>query len=186
LTIERVLTVPNKKDIYNLILSGTTKTPLHSEQEIYDYINSIDIHTFLGINEGEMINCILPDHKDNTPSAHIYTTDSGTQVYKCFGCDKARTIIGLVEELAHCKRHDAINFIKKVYNIELVQSDWVKEQKELMIESANYLDTECFLQALFGQNCKTFLDIVACPNWTKLQCLGWQQTYQLRAIADII
>lgn len=29
----------------------------------------------------------------------------------------------------------------------------------------------CFLQALFGQSCKTFLDIVACPNWTKLQCL---------------
>lgn len=31
--------------------------------------------------------------------------------------------------------------------------------------------SECFLQALFGQSCKTFLDIVACPNWTKLQCL---------------
>jgi hypothetical protein len=26
----------------------------------------------------------------------------------------------------------------------------------------------CFLQDLFGQSCKTFLDIVACPNWTKL------------------
>ena len=30
----------------------------------------------------------------------------------------------------------------------------------------------CFLQALFGQSCKTFLDIVACPNWTKLQSVG--------------
>ena len=29
----------------------------------------------------------------------------------------------------------------------------------------------CFLQALFGQSCKTFLDIVACPNWTKLQSI---------------
>jgi hypothetical protein len=30
----------------------------------------------------------------------------------------------------------------------------------------------CFLQVLFGQSCKTFLDIVACPNWTKLQRRG--------------
>ena len=29
----------------------------------------------------------------------------------------------------------------------------------------------CFLQQLFGQSCKPFLDIVACPNWTKLQRL---------------
>jgi hypothetical protein len=30
----------------------------------------------------------------------------------------------------------------------------------------------CFLQVLFGQSCKIFLDIVACPNWTKLQSGG--------------
>ena len=24
----------------------------------------------------------------------------------------------------------------------------------------------CFLQDLFGQSCKTFLDIIACPFWT--------------------
>ena len=30
----------------------------------------------------------------------------------------------------------------------------------------------CFLQPLFGQNCKTFLDIVAYPFWTKLQRVG--------------
>lgn len=35
-----------------------------------------------------------------------------------------------------------------------------------------YNDYGCFLQAFFGQSCKTFLDIVACPNWTKLQSVG--------------
>lgn len=135
----------NKKDIKNLILSVLDSSyECKSEQQVYDTINSIDIHSILGINDGEMINCILPNHNDNTPSAHIYTTDSGTQVYKCFGCGKALTIIGLVEVLARCKRHVAIKFIKEVYNIKLIQSDWVKEQKELMIQSANYLDTEEF------------------------------------------
>lgn len=145
LIINKLKVSPNKKDIYNLILSGRTfSCKFTSEHEVYEYINSLDIHTFIGICEGEMINCILPDHKDNSPSAHIYTTDNGTQIYKCFGCDTTLTIIGLVEEIAQCKRHVAINFIKHVYNIELVQSDWVKQQKELMIQSANYLDTEEF------------------------------------------
>ena len=44
----------------------------------------------------------------------------------------------------------------------------------------------CFLQVLFGQSCKIFLDIVACPNWTKLQSLGWLHINQPKAIADII
>ena len=37
---------------------------------------------------------------------------------------------------------------------------------------------DCFLQALFGQSCKTFLDIIASPNWTKLQSLDWQLSCQ--------
>ena len=37
---------------------------------------------------------------------------------------------------------------------------------------------QCFLQALFGQSCKTFLDIIASPNWTKLQSLDWQLSCQ--------
>lgn len=38
-------------------------------------------------------------------------------------------------------------------------------------DPAHIIDPDCFLQALFGQNCKIFLDIVACPNWTKLQSI---------------
>ena len=49
-----------------------------------------------------------------------------------------------------------------------------------------YFYVTCFLQVLFGQSCKTFLDIVACPNWTKLQSLGWLRINQPKAIADII
>jgi 2C-methyl-D-erythritol 2,4-cyclodiphosphate synthase len=46
--------------------------------------------------------------------------------------------------LAGCKRSEAIEFIKSVYNLQLVQSDWVKQQQQIMIDSANYLDTEEF------------------------------------------
>ena len=33
---------------------------------------------------------------------------------------------------------------------------------------------ECFLQVLFGEKCKIFLENVASPNWRKMQGPGWQ------------
>jgi len=113
-----------------------------SQQEVYDYINSIDLQEYLGVYG--YVNCILPEHEDHSPSAHIYTTDDGTQIYKCLGCNKAYTIISITEKLARCKRSEAIEFIKKVYNIELVESDWTKQWKQKMIDSASYLDSEDF------------------------------------------
>jgi len=136
-SLKRVL---NKE--YTLLSS--TLFSCESEQKLYDYINNIDLCEFLNIDEGYAFNCILPDHEDSTPSAYIWTTDDGTQIYKCFGCGKALTIIGLVEELAQCKRSQAIEFIKEVYNIQLKESDWVKEQKEIMRQNAIYLDTNEF------------------------------------------
>lgn len=137
----------NKEDI--LPSSITPYFQLHdsqkifkSQKELYDYINSIDLSEYLGIYG--YVKCILPEHDDHEPSAHIYMTNDGTQVYKCFGCGKVRTIIGITEELAGCKRSEAIEFIKSVYNLQLVQSDWVKQQQQIMIDSANYLDTEEF------------------------------------------
>jgi len=101
-----------------------------NKQEVYDFINGIDLCDFTDIHS--MVNCILPEHQDDTPSAHIYTTDSETQIYKCFGCDAKYTIISLVEKLAKCKRIKAIEFIKKVYNIELQQTEWQKQQLEIL------------------------------------------------------
>lgn len=105
------------------------------EAEMYEYINSIDLQEYLGVPNGTFC-CILPTHEDNKPSAHIYITDDGTQIYKCFGCNQARTIISITEQLAHCRRSEAINFIKKVYKIDYKPSEWVEQQRQLMIDSA--------------------------------------------------
>ena len=114
-----------------------------SEAEVYEYINSIDLHEYLGVPSGKFC-CILPTHEDTDPSAHIYITDDGTQLYKCFGCNQARTIISITEQLARCKRHEAINFIKKVYHIDYKPSEWVEHQRQLMVDSALYLDSQEF------------------------------------------
>ena len=126
----------------NIPYSITPSFQFKSQAELYNYINSIDLCEYLGIYG--YVNCILPEHEDNSPSAHIYETDSGTLVYKCFGCNKSYTIIGITEKLAKCKRSEAIEFIKKVYNLELVESDWAKEWKQRLIDCANYITSEEF------------------------------------------
>lgn len=126
----------------NIPSSITPTFQCKSQSDLYNHINSIDLSEYLGIYG--YVNCILPEHDDSSPSAHIYTTDDGTQIYKCMGCGKAYTIISITEKLAHCKRSEAIEFIKKVYNIELVESDWTKTWKQRMIDSANYLDSDDF------------------------------------------
>jgi len=134
----------NKEDT---LLSVSTSSydsmiEVHSKADLYKFINSIDLSEYLGIDG--YVNCIFPEHKDNSPSAHIYTTDDGIQVYKCFGCGKCRTITGITEELAGCRRSEAIEFIKSVYGITLYESDWTKKWKQIFIDSANYLDSEEF------------------------------------------
>lgn len=140
---ELLKSTPNKEDNIPSSIRGTLEqTSFENEKNLYKYINSINLSEYLGIDG--YVNCILPEHKDDSPSAHIYVTDDGTQVYKCFGCNKVRTIIGITEELAQCKKSQAIEFIKFVYNLKLEKSDWVKEQQQMLIDNANYLDSEEF------------------------------------------
>ena len=136
-----VFTQSPADDVDERVVDGVYQ--FQSEAEMYQYINSLDLQEYLGVPNGTFC-CILPTHEDNKPSAHIYTTDDGTQIYKCFGCNQARTIISITEQLAHCRRSEAINFIKKVYKIDYKPSEWVEQQRQLMIDSALYLDSEEF------------------------------------------
>lgn len=141
----------DKKESYSITVpktssddeKGIEKTNVFKcKADLFDYIRKIDLGEYLGI-EGH-VKCILPDHNDSNPSAHIYTNSNGIQFYKCFGCGKARPIIEITEELAGCTRSQAIEFIKEVYGLELVESEWVQKHKQLIIDSANYLDSDEF------------------------------------------
>ena len=51
------------------------------KSDLYSYINSLDLGEYLGIYNS-MVNCILPEHEDNKPSAHIYLNENGMPFYK--------------------------------------------------------------------------------------------------------
>jgi len=89
----------------------------------------ISINDFLDVPEG-MFNCVL--HNDSNPSAHIIRLKDGTQLYKCFGCGFKGTITTLVEAIARCNKVEAVEFIQKVYDIELVETENQKRIKEML------------------------------------------------------
>ena len=115
---------------------------VHSQEELYKYIYKIDLAKYLDIPQKTYTECILPDHQDNKPSAHIYLTKDKTPVYKCFGCNRSYTIISITEKIARCSRKEAIEFIKAVYDLKLYESDWTKRWKQELLDYANYLDSE--------------------------------------------
>lgn len=115
-----------------------------NRDEVYKIINNIDMKYLLGLDKNigdNLFSCILPFHQDNHPSAHIFNSKDGTQLYKCFGCEFIGTILKLIEKIAKCNRPTAINFIKEVYNIELIQSDWQKKQIEIIDTNIDYLNS---------------------------------------------
>ena len=101
------------------------------------------INDFLGVPEG-MFKCIL--HNDSNPSAHIITLKDGTQLYKCFGCGFTGTITTLVEAIARCNKVEAVEFIQKVYDIEVIETENQKRIKEMLKENIEYVMSSQFEQ----------------------------------------
>ena len=70
------------KEILNI--DEEIKTICTNKQEVYNYMNGVDLCEFTNIYG--MINSNFPQHEDDTPSANFYETDNGTQIYMFFGC----------------------------------------------------------------------------------------------------
>lgn len=121
-----------------------TKTPPHilvdNRANMYQAIYKLDMIEFLGLSSN-YFDCIF--HDDNSCSASIFTdNDTGHYIYKCFSSNcnfPAGNILTVVERLSKCNKVKALNFIKDVYNIELKESDWQVEQKEILQANKDYL-----------------------------------------------
>jgi len=143
----RVKTGDNNKDIIYLTYCNhfyPTPFKASNKADLKHFIyTKISINDFLDVGNG-MFKCII--HKDSNPSAHIITLKDGTQVYKCFGCNFTGTIITLVEAIARCNKVEAVEFIQKVYDIELVETENQKRIKEMLKENIEYIMSSQFEQ----------------------------------------
>lgn len=108
---------------------------VENEKQFLNAMAKANLFDLLGIPDGEndiMFNCVLPSHVgDHENSAHIYTSDDGLQFYKCFKCGKTYLTNYLVEAIAKCTIQQAKDFISDVFNIELIESEWLKNIKTM-------------------------------------------------------
>ena len=134
----------NKDNIYLTYCSQFYPTPFKASNRAdlkHIIYTKISINDFLGVNDG-MFKCVL--HNDSNPSAHILVLKDGTQLYKCFGCGFKGTITTLVEAIARCNKVKAIEFIQKVYDIEVIETEKQKQIKEMLKENIEYIMSEQF------------------------------------------
>lgn len=117
---------------------------LASYEEVYDYLKRQDLQLFLGLPK--RFNCIF--HDDNNPSANIFQhSQTGYYWYKCFSneCDAVKDTISITESLLKCNTPKALNFLRKVYQIDFEETDWQREMKAISEENARLLmDNERF------------------------------------------
>ena len=61
-----------------------------------------------------------PFHNDKTPSFHVVPAKG---IYYCFGCHKGGSAVGFVMEHEHMSYPDALRYLAKKYNIEVVEEE---------------------------------------------------------------
>lgn len=118
------------------------KKMFNNNKEFMDYIRKeIDLGELLEFNYPKSIRCIF--HEDNNNSASIFQSpDDGAWIYHCFGCGVSYNILGVIEMLGKFKsRPKAYKFIREIFNLEMKETEWQKEQKELIDENLRALDT---------------------------------------------
>jgi hypothetical protein len=117
---------------------GNPRIILENNQAFFDYIKGYDLGKLLEIKYPTSFRCIL--HEDNNPSAGIFKNEEGTYIYHCFSCNVSYNIINLIEVLGNFKsRPKAYKFIREIFNLEIMETEWQKEQKEMLRENHKML-----------------------------------------------
>ncbi|HDR7502352.1 TPA: hypothetical protein QCX43_000818 [Bacillus toyonensis] len=105
---------------------------IHNKYEVSNYLKRQDLREYLGITtKGNFIDVF---HDENNPSASIYESNRGNghQLYKCFSTSSpfTGTILEITERLLKCSIIEAKEFLMKLYQVEIYESEQQKELKE--------------------------------------------------------
>jgi len=131
------------------------KIIFETKQEFIDYIRKeINLGELLEFHYPKSIRCIF--HDDSNNSASIFqSTDDSAWLYKCFGCGVTYNIIGVIERLAGFQsRPNTYKFIKEIFNLEIMDTEWQKVQKEILQENLDILYSDMQFQEICPQTNK--------------------------------
>lgn len=98
-----------------------------------------------GVN---LIGC-CPFHNEKTPSFYVSPVKG---IYKCFGCGKGGHAVNFVMEYDKLSYPDALRYLAKKYNIEIVEKELTPEENMHQNERESLLVVSSFAQKHFSEN----------------------------------
>lgn len=70
---------------------------------------------------------LCPFHNEKTPS---FTVSPSKGIFKCFGCGKGGNVVNFIMEHEHLSYPEALKYLAKKYNIEIVEKEATPEELE--------------------------------------------------------
>jgi DNA primase len=88
-----------------------------------------------------------PFHNEKTPS---FTVSPSKGIFKCFGCGKGGNAVNFIMEHEHLTYVDALKFLAKKYNIEVVEKEVTPEEMEQRNERESLMVVNAYAQRYFS------------------------------------
>jgi DNA primase len=98
-----------------------------------------------GVN---LIGC-CPFHNEKTPSFYVSPVKG---IYKCFGCGKGGHAVNFIMEHDKLSYPDALRYLAKKYNIEIVEKELTPEENQHQNERESLYVVSSFAQKHFSEN----------------------------------
>jgi DNA primase len=92
---------------------------------------------------------LCPFHGEKTPS---FTVSPAKGIYKCFGCGKAGTAVNFIMENQQLSYPEALKWLAKKYNIEIVEREISPEEKAAQTEKESLYIVMQYAQRYFTNN----------------------------------
>ena len=92
---------------------------------------------------------LCPFHNEKTPS---FTVSPAKGIFKCFGCGKGGNVVNFIMEHESLSYPEALKWLARKYNIEVVEEEETEEQKQLKDERESLMIVSAFAQKYFTRN----------------------------------
>lgn len=92
---------------------------------------------------------LCPFHNEKTPS---FTVSPTKEIFKCFGCGKSGNSVNFIMEHEHLNYPEALKYLAKKYNIELVEKERSPEEIEKQNERESLLVLTSYAARQFNEN----------------------------------
>lgn len=141
------------KGIYFMI-DSTTIDKIFSSVEIVDVIQDFVTLKKRGTNHLGL----CPFHNEKTPS---FSVSPAKGIYKCFGCGQGGNAVNFIMEHEHMTYPEALKFLAKKYNIEVVEKELTAEEIQQQNERESIQIVSAYAQKYFTETLHNSVEGIA-------------------------